>query len=114
VDLCAAKLFKEVGDEWDQILILLSDLVEVLEVNTELQSAILLFSKNNRCAAWRLGQSDEPLAEHIIEEFMKETELFTRDQNDVAVRETLQQSHSRQELHIKEKGSRRDIDTQVH
>src|SRR5882724_283411 len=52
VDFCAAKLVKEVGDEWDWVLILLSDLVEVSEVNTELQGAILLLSKENRCTTW--------------------------------------------------------------
>ena len=48
VDLCTAKLVKEVGDEWDQVPILLSDLVEVSEVNAELQGAIFLLSKEDR------------------------------------------------------------------
>jgi len=52
VDLCTAKLVKEVGDEWDWVPILLSDLVEVLEVNTESQGAILLLSKEDMCTAW--------------------------------------------------------------
>jgi len=42
VDLCAAQLFEEVGNEWNQVSILLSDLVEVSEVYTESQGAILL------------------------------------------------------------------------
>ena len=52
VDLCAAQFVKEVCDEWDQVPILLSDLVEVSEVNTESQGAILLLCKENRCAHW--------------------------------------------------------------
>ena len=52
VDLCTAKLVEEVGDEWDQVLILPSDLVEVLEIDTELQGAILLLSKENRGTCW--------------------------------------------------------------
>jgi len=35
VDLCTSKLVEEVCDQWDQVLILPNDLVEVLEVNTE-------------------------------------------------------------------------------
>jgi len=52
VDFCTAKLVKEVGDKRDWVPILPSDLVEVSEVNTELQDAILLLSKENRCTAW--------------------------------------------------------------
>jgi len=55
VDLCISKLVEEVGNKWDQVPILPSDLVEVLEVNTESQGAILLFSKEDRCTAWQLG-----------------------------------------------------------
>ena len=51
VDLCTAKLIKEGGDKWDQVPILLSDLVEVSEVNAELQGAILLLRKD-RCTTW--------------------------------------------------------------
>ena len=58
VDLCAAKLVQEVGNKWDWVPILLSDLVEVLEVNTEFQGAIFLLDKEDRCAHWQLGQSD--------------------------------------------------------
>ena len=53
-------------------LITPSDLVEVSEVHTESQGAILLLRKENRCTAWQLGQLDESLAKHIVEEFMKE------------------------------------------
>jgi len=45
VDLCAVQLVEEIGDKWNWVLILLSDLVEVSEVNTELQGAILLLHK---------------------------------------------------------------------
>ena len=55
VDLCTAQLVEEVGDEGDWVLILLSDLVEVSEVDTESQCAILLLHKENRCTTWRLG-----------------------------------------------------------
>ena len=52
VDLGTAQLFKEVGDELDQVPILPSNLVEVPEVHTESQGAVLFLSKENRCAAW--------------------------------------------------------------
>ena len=48
VDLCAAQLVKEVGNEWNWVSILSSDLVEVSEVNTESQGAVLLLSKEDR------------------------------------------------------------------
>ena len=35
VDLCAAQLVEEVGNEWNRVSILSSDLVEVSEVDTE-------------------------------------------------------------------------------
>ena len=47
VDLCTTQLVKEIGDEWNQVPILLCDLVEVLEVDTESQGAILLLSKED-------------------------------------------------------------------
>src|SRR5882724_560151 len=52
VDLCAAQLVEEVGNEWNWVLILLSDLVEVSEVHTESQGAVLLLSKEDRCTSW--------------------------------------------------------------
>jgi len=52
VDLCSAKLVKDVCDEWDWVPILLSDPVEVSEVDTEFQSTILLLGKENRCTHW--------------------------------------------------------------
>src|SRR5882724_11869963 len=52
VDLCAAQLVKEIGNEWNQVPILLCDLVEVLEVHTESQGAILLLSKEDWCTTW--------------------------------------------------------------
>ena len=55
IDLCAAQLVEEIGDEWNWVLILLHDIVEVSEVNTELQGTILLLGKENRCACWQLG-----------------------------------------------------------
>ena len=55
IDICTAKLVKEVGDERDQVPILLSDLVEVSEFDTELQGAVLLLGKEHRCTSWRFG-----------------------------------------------------------
>jgi len=86
VDLCAAQLVEEVGNKWNRVVILLSDLVEVSKVHTESQGAILLLSKEDGCTAWQLRQSDEPLAEHVIEEFTKEAELCAREWVDVAMR----------------------------
>ena len=83
------KLVEEVGDEWDWVPILLSDLVEVSEVDTESQGTILLLCKENGCATWQLRRSDEPLAEHVIEEFTKEPELCARERVDVAMRRHL-------------------------
>ena len=54
VDLCTAQLVEEIGDEWDQVLILPCDLVEVSEVDTESQGTILLLGKDNRCTTWQL------------------------------------------------------------
>jgi len=45
VDLCTSQLVKEVCDKWDWVLILPSNLVEVSEVDTESQGAILLLGK---------------------------------------------------------------------
>ena len=36
VDFCAAQLIKEIGDKWNWVPILLHDLVEVSEFDTEL------------------------------------------------------------------------------
>jgi len=52
VDLCTAKLVKKVCDNWDQVLILSGDLVEVPEVDTESQGTILLLGKEDRCVCW--------------------------------------------------------------
>src|SRR5882724_13153681 len=89
VDLCTAQLVKEVGNKWNQVSILPSDLVEVLEVHTEFQGAVLLLSKEDGCTAWRLRRSDEPLAEHVVKEFVKETKLCARERVDVAMRRYL-------------------------
>ena len=86
LDLHAAKLVEEVGDEWGRVLILWCDLVEISEVDTESQGAILLLGKEDGCTAWRLRQLDEPLAEHVIEEFTKDSKLCAREQVDVAMR----------------------------
>ena len=45
VDLCTAKLVEEIGDKWNWVPILLHDLVEVSEVNTESQGAMLFLEK---------------------------------------------------------------------
>ena len=66
--------------------ILPCDLVEVSKVDTESQGAILLLSKEDGCTTWQLRRSEEPLAEHVIEEFAKETELCAREWVDVAMR----------------------------
>ena len=54
VDLRTAQLVEEIGNEWDRIPILPCDLVEVSEVDTELQGAILLLGKEDGCTTWRL------------------------------------------------------------
>jgi len=54
IDLRISQLVKEVDDEWDQVPILLCDLVEVSEVDTELQGAILLLGKEDGCTTWQL------------------------------------------------------------
>src|SRR5882724_11417289 len=89
VDLCTAQLVEEVGDEWNWVPVLSSNLVEVSEVHTELQDAVFLLGKEDWCATWRLGRSDESLAKHVIEEFTQETELWAREWVDVAVRRCL-------------------------
>jgi len=61
VDLCAAQLVERLVTS-GSVSILPSDLVEVSEVDTESQGAILLLSKEDGCTAWRLRRSDEPLA----------------------------------------------------
>jgi len=53
VDLCAAQLVEEIGNEWNRVAILLSNIVEVSKVHTESQGSILL-SKQDRCTTWRL------------------------------------------------------------
>ena len=45
VDLCTAQLVEEVGNEWNRVSILLSDPIEVSEVHTELQGAVLLLKR---------------------------------------------------------------------
>jgi len=52
VDFRTAHVGEEFGDEWDQVPILLCDFVEVPEVDTELQGAILLLSKEDLCPTW--------------------------------------------------------------
>ena len=52
VDLCTAQLAEEVGNKWNWVSILPSDLVEVSEVYTESQGAIFLLSKEDRCTTW--------------------------------------------------------------
>jgi len=52
VDICAAKLVKEVCDKGDQVPVLPGDLVEIMEVDTGSQGTILLLGKENRCTHW--------------------------------------------------------------
>src|SRR5882724_1776018 len=52
VDLCAAQLVEEVGDKWNRVPILSSNLVEVTEVHTESQGAILLLREEDWGTAW--------------------------------------------------------------
>jgi len=61
VDLCTSKLVEEVCDQWDQVLILPNDLVEVLEVNTELQGAVLLLSKGTGAPTGNWDDQMNPL-----------------------------------------------------
>src|SRR5882672_4145106 len=75
VDLGTSELVKEVGDKRDWVLILPGELVEVPKVDTESQGPIFLLPKQDRGTCWRLGQSDEPFAKHVIKEFAKEAEL---------------------------------------
>src|SRR5882672_3956051 len=89
VYLGTAELVKEIGDKRNQVPILPGELVEVPEVNTESQGAIFLLCEQDWGTCWGLGQSDEPFAKHVVEEFVKETELGAREQIDVAVRRCL-------------------------
>ena len=82
-------MVKEVSDEEDQVLILLGDFVQVPEINTEFQAPILLLGKENGGTSGLLGQSDESLPKHVVNEFSEETELYAREQVDVAVRRGL-------------------------
>ena len=53
VDLCAAQLVKEIGDEWYWVLIFSCDLIEVAKFDTESQGTILLLlHKEDGCTAW--------------------------------------------------------------
>ena len=52
VDLHAAQLVEEVGDQWNRVPILSSNLVEVSEVHTESQCAVLLLCKENGGTTW--------------------------------------------------------------
>ena len=67
IDLGAAEMFKEVGDKWDWVPILPGELVEIPKVDTELQGPIFLLGEQDWGTCWRLGQSDEPFAKHVIE-----------------------------------------------
>src|SRR5467141_2999470 len=89
VDLGAAELVQEVGDQQDQVPIFPGELVEVPKVNTESQGPVFLLCEQDWGTCPRLGRSDEPFAKHIIEELAKETELCAREQIDVAVRRGL-------------------------
>jgi len=66
-------------------LILSEYLVEVLEVYTESQGTILFFAKET---GHRLviRQSDEPLAEHVVENSRKRLQFCAREWVDVAMR----------------------------
>ena len=55
VDLCTAKLVEEVCDEWDQVPILSSDLVEILESRHRVSGYHPLLGKEYRCTHWLLG-----------------------------------------------------------
>jgi len=52
VDLGIAQLIEEVHNEGDRVLILLSDLVQVPEVDTESQGAIFFVVKEDRGTSW--------------------------------------------------------------
>ncbi|KIK14813.1 hypothetical protein PISMIDRAFT_642001, partial [Pisolithus microcarpus 441] len=68
VNLCMAWGTKKVGDQWQQVVVLLSDLVKALEINTELEGAILLFYKKDRGTVSRGRLFDEPVAKVLINE----------------------------------------------
>src|SRR5882672_9696512 len=89
VDLGTAELVKEVGDQWDRVLILPGELVEVPKVDTEPQGPVFLLCEQDWGTCWGLGRSDEPFAKHIIEELMKETKLCAREWVDMTVRRCL-------------------------
>jgi len=84
IDLCAAQLVEEVGNKWIGID-LPSDLVEVSEVHTESQVHPFL-SKEEWVHHLVIVIDDEPLAEHVVEEFAQETQLCSRKWVDVAMR----------------------------
>ena len=60
---------EEVGYQWKGIPILLSDLVETVEVNTESEGAIPFLEKQHRRAMQGLRRTDEAQSSVLIEEF---------------------------------------------
>ena len=52
VDLCTAQLVEEVGDKGNWVAILLGDLVQVPEINTESQTAIFLLRQEDMGTGW--------------------------------------------------------------
>ena len=45
--------------KWEWVVVLVCDAVQVVIINAEMQQAILLLDKKDRCASWGVGRKNE-------------------------------------------------------
>ena len=72
VDTSFSSGLEKVGDERKWILIFLRDFVKTVEINAEVEGAILFTDKKNGGTVWRGGGSDKTAGQMFINKFMEE------------------------------------------
>ena len=75
VETSLAHSEQEIGDEWEQVMVLLGDFVESPEINTEAKGAVLFTDEQNGSSMGGLRRPDETNPEMLVNEFPKCTKL---------------------------------------
>ena len=82
VDTSLSSGLEKVRDEWKWIPIFLRDFVEAVEIDAEVEGAILFTDEKNRGTVWRGGGSDKTTGQMFINEFTEGLELSLRERED--------------------------------
>ena len=82
VDASLSGSLEKVRDEWKWILIFLRDFVKAMEIDAEVEGAILFTDKENGGTVWRGGGSDKTDGQMFVNEFTEGLKFSLRERID--------------------------------